>query len=272
MRPNEIWFDVQGDEWRVWVDSHLNLARASGGASRRVGFFREIALCYLPASSAHPLGWTSFPWEGLQKKFSLEADFWPALEAARFHLVGKDAFGPPFSLIFPQPRELLFFAGSFNPWHDGHQACLDLAPSDFPILICPDRNPDKATAPMLDLENLKKAVRIPRGKRILFYPGFSLNQGPHPTINWVEAIKSHDPATRIHLLMGHDAFAGLNKWRRATELLPLLSGLWVASRLETDADHAMPLTAIHALSPGLPVHFLGHHEYEACSSRALRDC
>ena len=37
---------------------------------------------------------------------------------------------------------LVFFPGSFHPWHDGHRACLDESGRDI-IIVCPDQNPWK---------------------------------------------------------------------------------------------------------------------------------
>ena len=41
---------------------------------------------------------------------------------------------------------VVFFGGSFNPWHDGRQACLDLCPNKN-IVIVPDTNPWKISDP-----------------------------------------------------------------------------------------------------------------------------
>jgi hypothetical protein len=48
------------------------------------------------------------------------------------------------SLTFKNPHdEWIFFGGTFNPWHQGHQACLQLLPEDRTCLVVPDRNPEK---------------------------------------------------------------------------------------------------------------------------------
>ena len=39
--------------------------------------------------------------------------------------------------------EIIFFGGSFNPWHKGHTECIKLLPQGIPIVILPDNNPFK---------------------------------------------------------------------------------------------------------------------------------
>ena len=40
-------------------------------------------------------------------------------------------------------EELIFFGGSFNPWHAGHSNCLRLMDPHKTIIVVPDHNPFK---------------------------------------------------------------------------------------------------------------------------------
>lgn len=276
MRPSQIWLDLSGLDLRVWVNEKLELATAKGSAVQRVGFFREIPLFHLPPASAHPMGWTSFGWEELTGKFLVDADFWPALEAARLRFLNErsESFTAPLSIEFPLANDVLFYGGTFDPWHDGHGACVELAPTHLPLIVCPDRNPhktlkDKEVVPFLC--DLKKKLNAYKKNRTLhLHPGFLLKNEPNPTVNWVLRLKRHRPDLRVHLLIGYDSFKNLVSWTNAQDLVKLLSGVMVVSRLENDAAHESDAAWIKSVNPTIEVKFLGHHPHEAVSSTALR--
>ena len=74
---------------------------------------------------------------------------------------------------------------------------------------------------------------------------------------------------RIHLLMGYDSFKNLSTWTEAHDLIRLISGVAVASRLEQDAQHATDSAWALTHNPQLQIKFLGHHPYEKVSSTEL---
>ena len=276
MRPNQLWLDIQGHQLRIWMDSRLQLATAKGTSTQRVGFFREIPLFFLPTASAHPMGWSSFPWEDLQGKFNVEKDFWPALETARLRFLNdhSENFAPPLSIELPLASDVVFFGGSFDPWHEGHTACIDLAPSEMPLIVCPDRNPHKPIKKEDDIIQhflgLKKKIVTSTKRSLHVHPGFLLKTDPNPTVGWVLKLKRHRPDLRVHLLMGYDSFKGLANWTQADDLIKLLNGVMVASRLEQDVMHENDSKWALTLNPHLQIRFLGHHPHEAVSSTALR--
>ena len=238
MKPDQLWLDLSKGDVRVWMGPTLHLAHARGSSTQRVGFFREIPIFALPESSAIPMGWTSFPWRDTLGKFGLEDEFWIALEAARFTFfatpVENNTFIAPLAVDFPLASDVLFFGGTFDPWHEGHQACLDLAPKDLPLIVCPDRNPHKNSrvgdgiGRYMTLQTL-----VPQQTNRFLYPGFLLKEESNPTVNWVLRVKRNRPDLRIHLLMGHDNFSSLSTWNQAADLMKLLSGLYVVCLLYT---------------------------------------
>lgn len=275
MKPDQIWLDLSKETVRVWVNSTLGLAHAKGSSAQRVGFFREIPLYHLPSSSADPMGWTSFAWVDIIGKFGLDEEFWVSLEAARFALLSPPTemanLNPPLAVVFPLAHDVLFFGGTFDPWHQGHKACLDLAPQEMPLIVCPDRNPHKISRVGDGLKHYLVLEKIiPRKPSLYIYPGFLLKDDPNPTVTWVLRVKRNRPDIRIHLLMGHDSFLSLETWTQATELMKLISGLHVVSRLEEDSSHEESVKWVLAQNDKIEIKFLGHHAFEGLASRNLR--
>lgn len=275
MRAEHLWLDLSKPKLRVWMGPTLQLAQARGSSQQRVGFYKEIPLYHLPESSALPMGWTSFAWQDTLGKFAFDENFWVGLEAARFSIFSvpneNTPLLPPLGIDFPLASDVMFFAGTFDPWHEGHRACLELAPKDFPLIICPDRNPHKPVRSDDQLERylaLEKILPLQEGMHV--YPGFLLKEGVNPTVNWVLRVKRNRPDLRLHLLMGHDSFASLSSWTQASELVKLLSGLQVVSRGESDEQRMAALDWVTAQDPQLKVKFLGHHSFENVSSTGLR--
>lgn len=169
-------------------------------------------------------------------------------------------------------KDWVVFAGTFNPWHQGHQACLNLIPEDKVCLIMPDRSPEK------DLRDVKHvtaileiSVKSKLRKNQFLVPTFLLENKKNPTVEWVEKMKEDFPDHKISLLVGFDSFARLNTWVRAESLIPKLDTIYVVSRLEDDADRIKALDEVHALSFDVNVIFLGKHEFEHYSSTDIRN-
>lgn len=168
--------------------------------------------------------------------------------------------------------EWVFFAGTFNPWHHGHQACLSLLPEDRPCLILPDRNPQKEFRDVSLVSTVLQISTLARFKKHQYLvPTFLLLNKKNPTVDWVERLKNEMPSLKISLLMGFDSFASIKSWIRSEDLLPKLHTIYVVSRLEDDRDRRSALDEAHALNSHLNVVFLGKHEYESLSSTELRN-
>jgi len=276
MRPSQLWLDLSDGELNVWVDSKLQLAQAKGSSTQRVGFFREIPLFSLAPDSAYPMGWTSFPWSAIHEKFNLEDDFWPALDAARFTFLEErpEKFLPPLAVNIPLASDVAFFGGTFDPWHDGHRACLELAPTDISVIVCPDRNPHKPLKSHDDVTtfflNIREKALRARSKSLWVYAGFLLKNEPNPTIRWILWLKRHRPDIRPYLLIGHDSLEKIETWTDAKDLVKLLSGLLVVSRMEDDTEHAKASAWALEQNSNLKIRFLGHHPHEHLSSTQMR--
>ncbi|WP_408096945.1 hypothetical protein ACJVC5_18070 [Peredibacter sp. HCB2-198] len=167
--------------------------------------------------------------------------------------------------------EWVFFGGSFNPWHEGHQACLTLMPEDKMCFILPDRNPHKELRELSPVATILEISAHAKLKNLQFIvPTFLLEQKQNPTVNWVEKFKNDYPTHKVSLLMGFDSFSNLRNWTRSEALLPLLNTVYVVSRLEDDQDRREALDHARARGPHLNIVFLGKHEFEDVSSTEIR--
>lgn len=171
-------------------------------------------------------------------------------------------------------EEICFFGGSFNPWHEGHSACIQLLRKNIPLIVIPDHNPqkelqsieNKATS-FSDIENILNKF----DQRSFLYPGFATKNEVNPTTQWVQELKKSHPQLRISLLMGHDTFEKIDTWIDGHKLLLCLHKLYVASRLETTIIKTQQINNLRALAPSLEISFLGHHEFEDLSSTKIRE-
>ena len=238
-------------------------------------------------SMIQPINWKKLTFEYTQSTLRMVS--WPSLlpelepETAQsfLDLIGaRYPFSPQYSelqricpeLTFKRDaEEWVFYAGSFNPWHKGHQACLDLLPADRLCFILPDRNPQKQLNPLSTVFRMLELIKsIKFGKNHFIAPTFLMDFQTNPTVNWIRLTRTHLPQKKLSLLMGFDTFKGIPSWIRPEELLPLLDRLYVVSRLEEPEEQEAASAPVKSLAPKLEIIFLGHHEFEPLSSTALR--
>ena len=128
--------------------------------------------------------------------------------------------------------ELIFFGGSFNPWHSGHSSCLKLMPKEKLIIVMPDHNPFKDVTNQADrlssLTDLKNELNV-RPERTFLYGGFIQENIHNPTHNWLQQVKTNYPNNKLSMLMGFDSFMSLDKWIEAEEIITSLDTLYRVS-------------------------------------------
>ena len=166
----------------------------------------------------------------------------------------------------PIADELVIFAGSFDPWHEGHQACLSLCPKR-PVLVVPDRNPWKektpARCPFARFQKL--AIHLEKSPHSI-YPGFLGLPDLNPTANWIDKIK----VPRKTLLMGDDNFLNLHRWQRVENILAAIAGIFVCPRQGIARNLKAQERRLRTIKPQLKITFLPHHKSEGISSSNLR--
>lgn len=159
--------------------------------------------------------------------------------------------------------EVVFYPGTFNPWHLGHRACLDLCPVKN-IVVVPDFNPwkegDQRQRPW---EHLKDLVYRLGKSDYSIYPGFLAKDVGNPTVSWFPKIQ----LDKKSLLMGDDSFLNLHKWKDIDELVKHICKLYVAPR----GSDPLGIEEQVKRFPQLNIIFLDHHDYEEISSTELRN-
>jgi nicotinate-nucleotide adenylyltransferase len=181
----------------------------------------------------------------------------PMLEFIRQHL--------------PQEKELIFFGGSFNPWHEGHEACIKLMDPQKKIVVLPDHNPYKEFIDnkLTNIDQIKSF--LDNYPNTYIFEGFFDAQKKNPTIHWLYEVKQAFKEKKLSLLMGFDTFMGIDKWIKAHELLNILDTIYVASRLDNPEQKEAQTKVLRSINPDLSIQFLGNHPHEELSSTALRN-
>lgn len=171
-------------------------------------------------------------------------------------------------------EELIFFGGSFNPWHSGHTSCLKLMDEEKLVIVMPDHNPFKNVTNQEDrfssMSDLEQELKV-RPKHTFLYGGFIQENTHNPTHNWLMQVKSEFPDNKLSLLVGFDSFMSLDKWIEAKEIITSLNCLYVVSRLDNAPAKKAQADLLQKIGTELKIEFLGHHAYEHLSSTEIRE-
>lgn len=172
-------------------------------------------------------------------------------------------------------KHLIFYGGSFNPWHDGHTQCVSFASQFFPVIVIPDNNPFKNQGPLeyretsiKDIENKLVKANI---KNFSIYTDFLNSNKPTPTSLWVSQLQKDFPELKIHLLVGHDNFMQIHRWKNAGQLLNTLNGLYIVSRLGTKEEQEQQSKVLLNINTELELKFSNNHQFEHISSTLIRE-
>lgn len=172
----------------------------------------------------------------------------------------------PLFLKHPIKGSVTFFGGSFNPFHHGHRACLDLCPEKN-ILVVPDRNPFKVQSDSdYVYDDFMKLAESLKDTSYSMYPGFlGLNEA-NPTSSWLPKVRISEK----NFLMGDDSFMSLLSWKNPDILLNAITKLYVVPRSFKREDYLQQEIEIKKINPKLDIHYLADHPYQNISSTSLR--
>ena len=169
----------------------------------------------------------------------------------------------------PWPSSVTFYGGSFNPFHSGHEACIQeyLCSTDIPLVVVPDHNPWKMEIPdQCFFQNLwHLAAKIQRPNTYL-YPGFWGKQDGNPTISWLTQVRVENK----YLLMGDDSFGNLLSWQQAPDLLGALAGIFVVPRGQSLDEFCLQKDRVLTVAPHLVITRPNHHAFEDLASGQIR--
>lgn len=163
--------------------------------------------------------------------------------------------------------EFFFYGGSFNPWHQGHQECVNQTYDQFhkSISIIPDKNPLKefqkkscSYASFLELSN--RFLNTPHW----VYPGFVGLDQKNPTVDWITKVSSPS------MIIGDDNFMIIEKWKDYHRLLTHLKRVIVIPRCFSMNEIFEKKELLQGLFPDLEILLLNQHSYQELSSRNLR--
>lgn len=171
--------------------------------------------------------------------------------------------------VFQITDEFIFFGGSFNPWHRGHSACLELMGTK-PIIVLPDRNPFKEIIKVSPVEiylNLSEKLNL---HYHYLNPEFILKEEKNPTYTWIKRTRETFPEATLSLLMGMDSLDSIHTWYESDKLLKTINVIYVASRNEDIAKRVELHHRLNSQYPALRLVFLGHHQFEDESSTKIR--
>jgi nicotinic acid mononucleotide adenylyltransferase len=232
--------------------------------------YREVLAFDLSDDETGMQPWTTLlaalPLTEASALLQLMGDRFPCAEG--YHLL--QALCP--EIVFQdEAREWVFYGGSFEPWHEGHQACLNLLPEEKTCLVLPDRNPLKPQSkvdPVSVVINLCSEIQLK--PRQYFAPSFLNQSVPNPTVVWIERLATDFPGQQLSLLMGFDSFASIQKWVRYQDLLNRLTTIYLVARKESDQEREDWISNMKTLAPRLKIVFLGRHDFEEKSSTAIR--
>ena len=172
----------------------------------------------------------------------------------------------PLFLKHPIKDSVTFFGGSFNPFHEGHRACLDLCPEKN-ILIVPDKNPFKPqseSSPVFD--DFQKLAESLKETTYSLYPGFLGSNEINPTSSWLPNVRISEK----NFLMGDDSFMSLLSWKNPDILLNAITKLYVVPRSFKREDYLQQEIELKKINPNLDIHYLADHPYKNISSTSLR--
>lgn len=165
-----------------------------------------------------------------------------------------------------QNSEVVLFPGTFAPWHQGHMACLKLMNKDLPVIITPDRNPEKIPVPT-DIETIRTVAQS--SDRLSVFEGFLASNDSNPTFYWYQKLKEKLPEKKIALLMGFDSYASISNWIQGHELLEITDHIYVAARLNLREDYEKKKLEYQKIAANFSATFLGHHDFEDLSSSKI---
>ena len=172
----------------------------------------------------------------------------------------------PLFLKHPIKDSVTFFGGSFNPFHEGHRACLDLCPEKN-ILIVPDKNPFKPqseSSPVFD--DFQKLAESLKETTYCLYPGFLGLNEINPTSSWLPNVRISEK----NFLMGDDSFMSLLSWKNPDIFLNAITKLYVVPRSFKREDYLQQEIELKKINPNLDIHYLADHPYKNISSTSLR--
>ena len=209
--------------------------------------------------------------ESIEKKNLIHWQDWKASKEKQKLLIQAICSIPdsPYCLVKEQQKKICFYGGSFNPWHRGHQQCLENYPGPEHLCLVIDNNPQKILLdnPWDRFVALQKQI----AGSLRIFPGFLAQEKPNPTYKWIHSLKTSRPELDIGLLMGEDSFLNLAKWINYESLLNDLDQITIVPRGGKTEQVTEIREKVLSINPKLKIHVTHSHPYEHLSSTQIRE-
>ena len=168
-------------------------------------------------------------------------------------------------------QEVIFYGGSFNPWHMGHETCIKQCPTEN-VVVVPDFNPWKAKSgipvfgPGCRWASLRELALKYRDHGFSFYPGFWGVETPNPTASWIPRVKYQQKS----LVIGDDNFMSFDKWKNIDVLFSELENIYVIPRKYSLLDLKRKKSELEILYNKSIFQIMLPHQYQEISSTKIR--
>ena len=116
------------------------------------------------------------------------------------------------------------FGGTFDPIHNAHltlaRAALQLCGLEKILFVPAAHPPHRATGPRVSFEDRFRMVELACTGEPRFQPS-RIEEGDHISysIVTIEKIQAQHPGMRLYFIIGADAFAEIQTWKRWTEVI-----------------------------------------------------
>ncbi len=200
--------------------------------------------------------------EALQLDFNSQSLICHALGLC-WPVLGENLGKLPFPFHFPLNHDSwCFYGGSFDPWHEGHQECIEQCP-EKKLIVFPDLGPHKKNTGQAPLKLCFELLEH-LGENHFLYPGFLGTGRRNPTSCWISSLQEKSPS----FLLGEDHFLSLSSWKNPDLFLESLATLYVLPRGgQITKKDIQKMSEKHQ---NLRIKILKRHEFEELSSTELR--
>ncbi len=194
--------------------------------------------------------------------------FWEGMPTYNKLLSGVEVWNGV-SKDFFKHNNMIFFGGTFNPWHEGHTECVRQCPDKDKLVVFPDNNPFKEIVDdqYCFWNRYKSILKTVSGYNATVFPGFCGVEKKNKTSAWLPNVDAQSKS----LLLGDDSFIDLEKWYDVDILLKSLKNIYVVPRELSQVNYQKVIKWIQEKEYSIQVDILCDHPYQKLSSTDLRN-
>ena len=196
--------------------------------------------------------------------------FWSEFALSQNSLIPSFSKLPHFLQKIDPQKEVFLYGGSFNPWHKGHEACIEQCPTEN-VIIIPDFNPWKKETSHFSTpcrwESFKNLALMYKNKGYSFFPGFWGRTTPNPTSSWIATLNYK----KVSLVMGDDNFMAIEKWNNLEIILDTVHRIYIVPRNYTKKEINQKKNELSQIFQKNIFKVMSTHNYQDISSTYIRN-